>query len=492
MVPVIVFGVLVAVMLGATSSAVAATTVTQTAQLQSLADNAASSLTSTLVGALAPLLTVKAFVEGNPGGANQSVVMAFWAATAPSLLAAAPAPATGELQLAPFGRVVAFFPLASASINSTAVLAAGGLDLFNASGAVDERAGAVQGLESRALVLEGPTTLLQCAAGGCGDGGSSGLALIGRFPLFPPAPLGGGSPSWGDAAWPGVDGAVVGPITAVTNCTTLVNAATGRSFCAANATGDGTQFWGFATSLIFWDALLQQTILPALGGGGLLWSLARSPADAVDGAAAPAADLVAVAGNAAPPLPAVPYLAGVVSAATAFNTRWVVSVQLPGGWAPAWLGGVYAACVVVAAAVAVAVFFVTLERLQHRSMLYAMLPRKVYQRVLADGTFSEAVPHITVRRPQCRAARTRAHVTHASLPLSMFFSPPLPLSLHFSSPLSVCRFCSLTLSAGRRWLQRCRLSAPWACLIRCLVSLTTLPRSTSAPRSRQLATRTWL
>ena len=455
LVPILVFGALVALMLGATSTAVAASTVTQTARLQSLADNAASALTSALVGALAPLLTVKAFVEGNPGGANHSVVQAFWAATAPSLVAAAPA-STGELQLAPFGRAVAFFPLVSASINSTAVLAAGGLDLFNASGAVDERAAAVQGLVSRALVLEGPFTIFQCAAAGaCGGGGASGLALVGRFPLFPPAPRGGGSPSWGDAAWPGVAGATVGPITAVTNCSAVVNAATGRSFCAANATGDGTQFWGFATSLIFWEALLQQANLPALGGNGLLWTLARSPTDADDGAATPAAALVAVAGNAAPPLPAAPYLAGVIGVATAFNTRWVVSVQLPGGWAPAWLGGVYAACVLAAAAVAVAVFFVSLERLQHRRMLYAMLPRKVYQRVLADGYFSEAVPHVTVRqRRRRRRPRASAPLRNPCTFLLCLFSPAP------SSSSSSFRFSSPTLSAGRHSSPRCHLSAP--------------------------------
>jgi hypothetical protein len=191
----------------------------------------------------------------------------------------------------------------------------------------------------------------------------------------------------------------------VTNCSAanpnLINAATGLNLCAANATGDGTKFWGYATAVISWSTLLTRSKIAALGdastgtSGGLRWSVARSPATVPLGAAVSPAALVNADSNTGP-LPTAPYDAGVISSVVVENTLWVLTLQQPGGWTPTWRAGVYAACVVASALIAVAVFLYLLQQRYHYDLLFAMIPPRVFKEVLAKGTFSEALPHVTV------------------------------------------------------------------------------------------------
>ena len=398
--PLLVFGAIVGLTLGVTSSAISGLAVSDTARLQSTSDAAASAFGASLSGALAPLYTIKSFLESNPSGAAHSLAQGYWASASAGLLASAPGAAC--LQLSPYGRVVALQPLVSPVLNLTGVLLQGGLDLFNASSVIDYRAAAVQGLVSRLPVLQGPQRVFSCTSGACGTGISPALALLGRVPIFPPAGPSGGN--WADASWPGWENAPLGPFVNVTNCSAanpnLISPTTGLNLCAANATGDGTKFWGYTTAIVSWSTLLARAKISTLGdasggSGGLRWSVARSPATVPQGAAVPLAALVNADSNTGP-LPTAPYDSGVVSSVVVENTLWVITVQQPGGWTPVWRAGVYAACVVASALIAVAVFFYLLQQRYHYDLLFAMIPPRVFKEVLAHGTFSEALPHVTI------------------------------------------------------------------------------------------------
>jgi len=331
---------------------------------------AAERIADAVTSSLAPLATIRSAVEDGAGGAAHAAVIAYFSAARARLVAAAPAVAC--LQVAPFGHVAAIFPLMQPGLNLTGVLAAGGLDLFNASnGLVNYRPAAVEALESGDTLLQGPQPVFACVGIVCSTTVSPALALIARMPIYPPAAAGAPDAWSGGAAWPGVPGgAPLGPWTAATNCSTLLNAK-GISFCDADGVLAGRRFWGFATAIFKWDAVLALAGVPALDSsvGVARWSVARSAFDK-SGTWTPA-------GASAGALPTAAFARGSVGTATAGGVDWAVSLEPLGAtFTPAWTVPLVVASVVVSAVVAASLLWHLLSTVLFQDLLYSALPSR--------------------------------------------------------------------------------------------------------------------
>eukprot|EP00900_Chrysochromulina_parva_P013575 jgi/Chrpa1/22218/Chrysochromulina_OHIO_Genome00025637-RA len=134
----------------------------QQVRAQALVSSVSVSFGAQLRGALNPSLAVVTFIESGPPPTHEAV-QRWYTSAAPSLVMASPA--IDSVQIAPYGRVAAIYPLVSARRNATGLLLGGdpggGHDLFNASSIVaNRRTSAILALTTRQLQVEGPKNLL--------------------------------------------------------------------------------------------------------------------------------------------------------------------------------------------------------------------------------------------------------------------------------------------------------------------------------------------
>jgi class 3 adenylate cyclase len=367
--------------------------------LKSVADGAAASFASTLAQALNPLQTVRAFIADSPLDASKlhSTAQAFFAAAAPGLIAQSPAIAC--IQLAPYGRLAAIYPLVTGNAADGTLLnltgALGTIDLFNGAGSPNHRPAALLALSSRGLVIQGPQRVFACVGSQCSASISPTLALIARVPIF--VATTNAVDVWADSTWPGASGGVTfGPFSGATNCSGVSNAASGgASLCSTNALGDGRRFWGFATILLSWSKLLALSRVSTLGDQqSQLWSVSRLP-DVFEGGTGGATPInvaqVSLTNNGVA-LPAAPFDAGVVSVATVFSAAFAISLQLPGGWRPAWEVPAVVVVVLVSILAAGALFVHLVERRLRYNLLFSMLPARVVDRLGSQGGGAHGKP----------------------------------------------------------------------------------------------------
>jgi len=343
----VVAGIL-AVWFTASSSAAAEKT-----KALALLDTASLAFTSVLATALYPALTISNYISHAPGGALHSNAKAFFERSAADLLAVSPA--IDDIQLAPYGRAVDLLPLITERRNMTAILALGGHDLFNSSSPVaNRRAAALLALKSQQFILEGPKALLIPGLLGPIPGlctsnclVNPSLGFLTRLAIF--ANESSVADTWADTTWSGVlPGQVIPAVTGVTNCTEpeAVNPATGLSYCAPNATGDGRKFWGFVTVVVIWEELLRTskiTDLGGLNGSPYSWSVCRSTESSLG---VPPFAWVLVSSNRGV-LPTQDDGNTIVANVGLFASQWVFSVQKAGGWRPTWEYPLFAVVIVV-------------------------------------------------------------------------------------------------------------------------------------------------
>jgi class 3 adenylate cyclase len=386
--PLLLAAALIGAGLAAALLAAASSVASEQLALQSVADGAAASLEATLQTALSPLFTVRSFLADAPANALHSSARAYFAAAAPGLVASSPAIAC--LQLTPYGRLAAIYPLVSGSAADGTLLnlttALGTIDLFNAAGSPNYRPAALLALASQELIVQGPQKVFACVGSQCSAYISPTLALIARVPIF--VASSSANDTWADAQWPGASPGAnpFGPFAAATNCSGVSNAASGgASLCATNALGDGRRFWGFATVLLSWQRLLALSRISALGDQRAQhWSVSRLP-DSFPGGTGGATPInVAVVattndGNGA--LPATPFAAGVVAVARVRSAAFAISLQLSGGWQPSWVTPVIVVVVVLGLVVAGAFFVHLVERRLRFDLLFSMLPARVVKRL---------------------------------------------------------------------------------------------------------------
>jgi hypothetical protein len=328
---------------------------------------------------------------------TRTAPQAFWDLTAPGLLDLSPA--IDDVQLAPYGRVVNIYPLLTTRRNATIVIALGGHDLLNASSPVaNRRSAALLAITSRQVMIEGPKSLLLPDVLSCGARCYVDplWAILARNAIF--VKTDAEEDEWSEGTtWPGVlPGQLLGPVTEATNCSTVLNAVTGRSICATNATGDGTRFWGYATVIVIWKQLLELSRVVDLGdatGAPYRWSVSRSSEASLGQGNFPYVYTSSNTGR----LPTEPYDRGVVATVRVFTSVWAFTVEREGGWRPAWEGGVIAGVVLLSAVLAVFAFLLLLERSLHLELLYSMLPKRMVQRMRKDnGGFAESFEHVIV------------------------------------------------------------------------------------------------
>jgi hypothetical protein len=342
---------------------------------------------------------VSRFIEngGNPTHAN---VYNFWIKTAPTLLVLSAA--IDDVQIAPYGVATNIFPLVTARRNATGIIALGGHDLFNASSPVaNRRAAAIAALTSRAVMMEGPKSLLLPTTSPCVGSACSVNPLLGilaRLATF--VPTSQMDDVWSNNfTWPGVlPGQVLGPITGVTNCSGVIVPSTNRSYCATNATGDGTRFWGFSTVIVMWSNLLELARVTELGdatGMPYKWSVSRNLESANISAGPFPWTFVSSNMEQLPPVGTPGYNEGITASVRVFTSAWSFTLEKSGGWHPAWEGGVMAGVVLVSALIALFSFLFSLERNLHLELLYSMLPRRMVAK-LHTGGFAESFEHVVV------------------------------------------------------------------------------------------------
>ena len=380
---------------------------------------------SLLESTLYPLLVVARFIE-NGGDPTHANVYKFWVKTAPTLIALSPA--IDDVQIAPYGVATNIYPLVTARRNATGVIALGGHDLFNASSPVaNRRAAAIAALTSRAVMMEGPKSLLlptttPCVGSACSVNPLLGiLARLGAF-----VPTTQTSDVWSNNfTWPGVlSGQVLGPITGVTNCTGVRFAPTNRSYCDTNATGDGTRFWGFSTVIVMWSNLLELSRVTELGdasGHPYKWSVSRNLESANISAGPFPWTFVSANAGQLPPSGTPGYTEGITATVSVFTSAWSFTLEKSGGWHPEWENGVIAGVVLVSALIALFSFLFSLERNLHLELLYSMLPRRMVAK-LHTGGFAESFDHVVILFSDVRALRRAiprlalAHAPPASCP----------------------------------------------------------------------------
>ena len=341
---------------------------------------------------------VARFIE-NGGDPTHANVYRFWVKTAPTLIALSPA--IDDVQIAPYGVATNIYPLVTARRNATGVIALGGHDLFNASSPVaNRRSAAIAALTSRAVMMEGPKSLLlptttPCVGSACTVNPLLGiLARLGSF-----VPTNVTTDVWSNGfTWPGVPGQVLGPITGVTNCSGVRFAPTNMSYCDTNATGDGTRFWGFSTVIVMWSNLLELSRVTELGdasGHPYKWSVSRN-LESANISAGPF-PWTFVSGNAGqlPPDGTPGYTEGITATVRVFTSAWSFTLEKSGGWHPEWENGVIAGVVLVSALIALFSFLFSLERNLHLELLYSMLPRRMVAK-LHTGGFAESFDHVVI------------------------------------------------------------------------------------------------
>ena len=356
---------------------------------------------SLLETTLYPMLVVQKHIESGDAAAVHASAQTFWTKTAPSLIALSPA--IDDIQLAPYGVAVTIYPLVTARRNATSILALGGHDLLNASSPIaNRRAAALLAITTRGIMIEGPKSLLLPGASACTGSGCATidplLGILARQAMFVQTP--NANDAWsGGTTWPGVlPGQVLGPITGPTNCSGVLNPATGLSVCALNATGDGTKFWGFTTVIVIWSQLLDLAKVTALGGSNgqpYQWSVSRSSEASLG--VAPFAWVYTSSNTGA--LPAAPGGAkdALFASATVFSSQWGFTLQKPGGWRPVWERGVIAGVVLMSALIALSLYLLALERRRHLQLLFSMLPARMVRRMRgASGGFAESFPHAVI------------------------------------------------------------------------------------------------
>jgi hypothetical protein len=383
---------------------------------------------SILQTTLYPLLVVSRNLEFSEGAAVHANAQAFWLKTRASLLALSPA--IDDVQIAPYGLVTNIYPLVTTRRNATAVIAMGGHDLMNASSPVaNRRAAALLALTSRELMIEGPKSLLLpdllACVGRCNGVVDPLLGLLARLAIY--VPSNSSVDEWaGNTTWPGVlPGQTLGPVRGATNCTDIVNPATGLSYCDTNGFGDGTRFWGFSTVIVIWKQLLDLARVTDLGdvnGRPYRWSVARS-SEATNGTG----DFPwTFTSNNGARLPTANYERGVVATVKTFSSVWAFTVEKPGGWEPVWADGIIAGVVLISALIALFTFLLLLERSLHLDLLYSMLPKRMVTKMReSGGGFAESFDHVVVlfsARPpalRCAHARARQVVLMRALALSL-------------------------------------------------------------------------
>jgi hypothetical protein len=374
----------------------------------------AQAFESLLHSTFAPMLVVQKHIEYGPGSAQHASVKAFWAATAMSLVGLSPA--IDDVQLSPYGLAVSIVPLVTSRRNATGVIALGGHDLLNASSPVaNRRAAALLAIQTRTVMIEGPKSLLLpnvlVCLGSCVI--DPLLGILARQAIF--VASNSSVDEWsGGTTWPGVlPGQTLGPKMEATNCSGVLNPVTGLSICATNATGDGTRFWGFATVIVIWKQLLEMSKVSDLGGANGMpyqWSVSRSNEASLG--IAPFT-WVYISGNTGP-LPAAFSDDAVFATSSVFSSVWGFTLQKPGGWRPAWEGGVIAGVVLLSVILTVFAFLLLLERSLHLELLYSMLPRRMVKKIQSNdgGGFAESFEHVVVL---FSAFFTRACAMHFSL-----------------------------------------------------------------------------
>ena len=368
----------------------------------------AQAFASLLESTLYPLLVVARFIE-NGGDPTHANVYKFWVKTAPTLIALSPA--IDDVQIAPYGVATNIYPLVTARRNATGVIALGGHDLFNASSPVaNRRAAAIAALTSRAVMMEGPKSLLlptttPCVGSACSV--NPLLGILARLGAFVPTTQTGDVWS-NNFTWPGVlTGQVLGPITGVTNCTGVRFAPTNRSYCETNATGDGTRFWGFSTVIVMWSNLLELSRVTELGdasGRPYKWSVSRNLESANISAGPFPWTFVSANAGQLPPAGTPGYTEGITSTVQVFTSAWSFTLEKSGGWHPEWENGVIAGVVLVSALIALFSFLFSLERNLHLELLYSMLPRRMVAK-LHTGGFAESFDHVVILFSDVRALR---------------------------------------------------------------------------------------
>lgn len=381
----LLFCVLAGAGIGAVLGVASAASLQEQDRAQSLVNDVGTSFAAHLLGALAPSLAARAFVESGPAPTH-AAVQAWFARAAPALVASSSA--IDDIQLAPYGHAAAIFPLVSARRDARGLLLGGdvghGHDLFNASSVIaNRRSAAILALRGRILQIEGPKNLLSSATTctiSCAFGQSG---LLSRIPLF--VETTSTSDDWSqNYTWtPAPGGPIVGPFTSVTGCASVVDPGTGLSLCDTNATGAGTRFWGFFTVISVWAEILSLAHVDSLGAAGYMWSIARSAegSDTTSGAPFP----WVVVSSSDGPLPTSAYAAGRVSDSFAvYSSVWVFTVQPRSGtWAPAWQGGAIAGVVILAAALTFLALVAALQQRLNERLLYSMLPRHVVTKLRA-------------------------------------------------------------------------------------------------------------
>ena len=307
------------------------------------------------------------------------------------------------MQIAPYGVATNIYPLVTKRRNATGVIALGGHDLFNASSPVaNRREAAIAALTSRAVMIEGPKSLLlptstPCVGSACNV--NPLLGILARSGSYVPTTQAGDV--WSNGfTWPGVlPGQVLGPITGVTNCSGVVMVpSTGRSYCDTNATGDGTRFWGFSTVIVMWSNLLELSRVTELGdaaGRPYKWSVSRNLESAnISSGSFPWTFVSANAGP-LPPYGTPGYSEGITATVNVFTSAWSFTLEKSGGWHPEWEAGIIAGVVLVSALIAVFSFLLSLERNLHLGLLYSMLPRRMVAK-LHTGGFAESFDHVVI------------------------------------------------------------------------------------------------
>lgn len=341
------------------------------------------------------------FIEngGNPSHAN---VYQFWVKTAPSLISLSPA--IDDVQIAPYGVAVNIYPLTTARRNASSIIALGGHDLFNASSPIaNRRSAAILALTSRAVMMEGPKSLLLPTSTPCTGSSSTCkvnplLGILARLGSFVSTSATGDQ--WSNGfQWPGVlPGQLLGPITGVTNCSGVLVPGTTRSYCDTNATGDGTRFWGFSTVIVMWSNLLDLSRVTELGdanGAPYKWSVSRNLESSNISAGAFPWSFVSSNMEQLPPYGTAGYTEGITATVNVFTSAWSFTLEKPGGWRPVWEKGIIAGVVLVSALISVFCFLLFLERNLHLDLLYSMIPRRMVAK-LHTGGFAESFDHVVV------------------------------------------------------------------------------------------------
>jgi hypothetical protein len=400
------------------------------------------------------MLVVQRHIQFGPGSAAHASVKSFWAATAPTLVSLSPA--IDDVQLAPYGLAVSIVPLVTSRRNATGVIALGGHDLMNASSPVaNRRAAALLAIQTRTVMIEGPKSLLLPSVLACLGSCVIDplLGILARQAIFVASDS--NVDEWSNGTtWPGVlPGQTLGPVTAATNCSGVLNPVTGLSICATNATGDGTRFWGFTTVIVIWKQLLEMSKVSDLGDAGgtpYKWSVSRS--DEASLGIAPF-KWVYISSNTGR-LPAAFSDRAVFATSSVFSSVWGFTLEKPGGWRPAWEGGVIAGVVLLSVILAVFAFLLLLERSLHLELLYSMLPRRmvINMRKNDGGGFAESFEHVVV----LFSARARLFATRDA-----FFAMR-------------CVSCAARRGAVRADARRVRCCCCWWCCAGDIVSYTDL------------------